>query len=494
MHNFGLSSGQRAVFGGVLAVAFVGALDATVVSTALYRIGESLHGLTAQAWVTTAFLIMSTVTTPLYGRLADQFGRTRLFVVAVVVFLFGSALCSLATSMTVLAVSRAVAGAGAGGVFSLTSAIIGVLVPPRERARYSGYFISVFAVASVLGPLVGGALAGAGSLLGVAGWRWIFLINLPIGAAALTVVARAPWVGGRTTVRRVDHLGVLLLVVALVPLLLVAQWGQQWGWGAGRSLACYAVGLCGVAGFLWAERAAGDGALLSLRLFAVRAFAVAIGQAAVLSLGTFGMTVLLPLYLQLVRGYPPTEAGLLTLPLVAGMLVCSQIAGRVIARTGRYKVLPVTGAVLLAAGALCLATVRAGGSLLPAVVGMFLFGAGQGLYQATISMTVQNAVAIEDIGVASAASALFRQIGGTIGIAGLLSVVYSTAGATISRHALDDTSFLARLPPAAALPIRERFVTGLSTAFVIVSAAGVAALALALLVREVPLRGRQPLA
>ncbi|HEX3648611.1 MAG TPA: MFS transporter, partial [Pseudonocardiaceae bacterium] len=233
MHNSVLSSGQRAVLGGLLLVSFVAALDATVVSTALYRIGESLHGLTAQAWVTTAFLITSTVTTPVYGRLADQFGRTRLYVVAVVVFLAGSVLCSLATSMTALAVFRAVAGIGGGGVFSLTSAIIGVLAPPSERARYSSYFIAVFATASVLGPLVGGVLAGADSLLGVAGWRWIFLVNLPIGAIALAVVVRAPWVGGRTAVRRVDHLGALLLVVALVPLLLVAQWGQQWGWGAG---------------------------------------------------------------------------------------------------------------------------------------------------------------------------------------------------------------------------------------------------------------------
>jgi EmrB/QacA subfamily drug resistance transporter len=491
VHNSGWSAGQRAVFVGMLLVTFVGALDATVVSTALYRIGENLHGLTAQAWVTTAFLITSTVTTPVYGRLADQFGRTRLFLVGVGVFLAGSALCSLATSMTFLAVARAVAGVGAGGVFSLTSAIMGVLVPPRERARYSSYFISVFAVASVLGPLVGGAFAGAGPLLGVAGWRWIFLVNLPLGAVALTVVARAPWVGGRTAVRRVDHAGALLLVVALVPLLVVAQWGQQWGWGSWRALACYVVGLAGVTGFLRAERAAGDGAMLSLRLFGIRAFAVATSQAAVLSVGTFGVTVLLPLYLQLVRGYPPTAAGLLTLPLVAGMLPCSVVAGQVVARTGRYKVLPVTGAVLLVAGSVCLATAGAGGSLAPAVAGMFLFGAGQGLYQAVISMTVQNAVAIEDIGVASATSALFRQIGGTVGIAALLSVVYSTAGATIGRRALDDTSFLARLPPAAALSIRDRFVAGLSTAFVVAAVTGVAALVLALLVREVPLRGRQ---
>lgn len=492
MHNSVLSSGQRAVFGGLLLVTFVAALDATVVSTALYRIGENLHGLTAQAWVTTAFLITSTVTTPIYGRLADQFGRTRLFLVAITVFLAGSVLCALATSMTTLAASRALAGAGAGGVISLNSAIIGVLVPPRERARYGSYFISVYAVASVLGPLVGGALAGAGSLLGVAGWRWIFLLNLPIGAVALAVVARSPWVGGRSSVRRVDYPGVLLLVVALVPVLLVAQWGQQWGWGTWRSLVCYLVGLAGVIGFLRAERAAGDGALLSLRLFAVRAFTVGIAQGAAWGVTAFGVTVLLPLYLQLVRGFPPTAAGLLTLPLVAGMMLCSFIAGQVTTRTGRYKVLPVTGGVLLTAGTLCLATAGAGGSLVPAAVGMFVFGAGQGLYQSTINMTVQNAVAVEDIGVATSTSALSKQIGGTIGVAGLLSVVYSVAGSAISRQALDDTSFLTRLPPAAALAIRERFLTGLSAAFAVVAAAGVAAFVLALLVREVPLRGRQP--
>jgi MFS family permease len=218
------------ILSGLLLATFVASLDQTVATAAMYRIRESLNGLTAQAWVTTAFLITSTVAVPLYGKLTDSRGRKPLFLVAIAVFLVGSALCAFAASMPMLAVFRAFQGIGAGGIFALTSAVPGDIVPPRERAKYGGYFVATYAVASVVGPVAGGALAEQRALLGVDGWRWIFLINLPIGLAACAVVTRVLRVSRRRRQRRVDLPRTVTLMIAMIPLLTVAQFGQAWGW------------------------------------------------------------------------------------------------------------------------------------------------------------------------------------------------------------------------------------------------------------------------
>jgi EmrB/QacA subfamily drug resistance transporter len=513
----------RAVLCGLLLAAFVASLDQTVVSAALYRIGESLNGLTAQAWVTTAFLITSTISVPVFGKLSDARGRRPLFAVAIGVFLAGSALCAAAGSMVVLAAFRAVQGVGAGGILTLTSAVMGDVVAPRERAKYGGWFVAVYAVASVVGPVTGGALAGQRTLLGVAGWRWIFLLNLPVGVAACVVVTRVLRAGRplRRRQRRLDLAGTLTLIVAAVPLLLVAQFGQVWGWGGSASVGCYAIGTAGVLGFLLAERRAGDGALLTLRLFRNHGFAVGAGQSLVVNLGMFGAIILLPLYLQLVKGYSPTAAGLLMLPQVAGTLAGSVIAGQVTARTGRYKILPVTGAVLLVAGMALLARLGAGTPLAYAELVMVVIGAGSTLYAQTITLSMQNALPQADLGVATSSNTFFRQIGATAGAAVLLSVTYSAAGRAIasgygraaasarfravalahpeqadalrlassgSQAALNDTAFLARLNPVLAAPFRAGFTSALDLAFVIAAGVMAAALALALLIRELPLR------
>ena len=399
----------------------------------MYRIGESLNGLAGQAWVTTAFLITSTVSIPVYGKLSDTHGRKPLFVIAITVFLAGSVLCAFAASMPMLAAFRAVAGIGAGGILALTSAVLGDVVPPRERAKYGGYFVATYAVASVVGPVTGGAMAGQRTLLGVDGWRWIFLINVPVGVAACVVVTRVLRAGQqRRRQRRVDLAGTLTLIVAAVPLLLVASRGQAWGWGAPASAACYAIGTLGIAGFLLAERRAGDGALLTLRLFRNHGFAVGAGQSLVSAIGVYASIVLLPLYLQLVRGYSPTDAGLLTLPQVAGTLAFSVIAGQFTSRTGRYKILPVTGAVLLLAGMLMLWPLTAGTPLLYTEIVMFLLGAGASLYRQTITLSMQNALPQADLGVATSSNTFFFQIGCTIGAAAFLSIAYSAAGRAIS--------------------------------------------------------------
>jgi EmrB/QacA subfamily drug resistance transporter len=351
------------ILSGLLLGMFLAALDQTVVSTAIYKIGESLHGLTAQAWVTTAFLITSTIATPLYGKLSDQYGRKPFFMFAISVFIVGSALCTLSTSMYMLAAFRAFQGIGAGGLFSLALAIIGDIIPPRERAKYQGYFMAVFGTSSVLGPVVGGALAGTNTLAGIDGWRWIFLINVPIGVAALVVVAKVLHLDHVRRDHRIDYQGAVALVVALVPLLIVAEQGRTWGWGSASSLACYIVGAIGIVAFVLAERRAGDDALLPLRLFRNGVFAVGTAQSFIIGIGMFGGITLLPLYLQLVKGNSPTKAGLLTLPLVLGIMLLSLVAGQVTSRTGRYKIFPIIGCVLLVVGMLMLWRVSADSGL-----------------------------------------------------------------------------------------------------------------------------------
>ncbi|HLH83689.1 MAG TPA: MDR family MFS transporter [Trebonia sp.] len=512
----------RAVLAGLMLATFVASLDSTVVAVAMYRIGESLNGLTAQAWVRTAFMITSTVSIPVYGKLSDTHGRKPLFLAAIATFLAGSVLCAFAASMPMLAAFRAVQGVGAGGILALTSAVLGDVVPPRERAKYGGYFVATYAAASLAGPATGGALAGQRTLLGVDGWRWIFLINLPAGLAACAVVTsalRAPQQRRRR--RRLDLAGMLTLMIAAVPLLLVADRGQAWGWGAPASAACYAAGALGTAAFLIAERRAGDSALLTLRLFRTRGFAVGAGQSLACTTGMYASIALLPLYLQLVRGYTPAEAGLLTLPQVAGTLAFSVIAGQYTSRTGRYKILPVTGAVLMLAGMLLLWPLTARTPLPCTETAMFLLGAGGSLYTQTITLSMQNALPQADLGVATSSNTFFFQIGSTAGAAVFLSIAYSTAGAAIrtayaaagtapafraaasrepgqagllrlassgSQAALNDTAFLPRLGPVLAQPFRQGFTSALDIAFLAAAAVMAAALVLALLIRELPLR------
>ncbi|MEV6537052.1 MDR family MFS transporter, partial [Streptomyces sp. NPDC051639] len=420
------------ILSGLLLGMFLAALDQTVVSTAIYRIGESLNGLTAQAWVTTAFLITSTIATPMYGKLSDQYGRKPFFLFAIAVFITGSALCTLSTSMYMLAAFRAFQGIGAGGLFSLAFAIIGDIIAPRERAKYQGYFMAVFGTSSVLGPVVGGALAGQNTLLGIDGWRWIFLINVPIGIVALIVVAKVLHLEHNRREHRIDFAGAISLMVALVPLLIVAEQGRTWGWGSTSSLACYVIGVLGIVSFLFAEHRAGEDALLPMRLFRNGVFAVGAAQSMIIGIGMFGGITLLPLYLQLVKGNSPTKAGLLTLPLVLGIMALSVVAGQITSRTGRYKIFPIIGGGLLVIGMLMLWRLSADSGLFYADISMFVVGAGLGLNMQTIVLAMQNAVPPRDIGVATSSTTFFRQMGGTAGVAVFLSIVYSVVGGKIS--------------------------------------------------------------
>ncbi|HEU4911101.1 MAG TPA: MDR family MFS transporter [Actinomycetes bacterium] len=517
------------ILSGLMAGMFLAALDQTIVATSIRTIADDLQGLSLQAWATTAYLITATVSTPLYGKLSDLYGRRPFFLTAITVFVVGSALCGLAESMWQLAAFRAVQGLGAGGLFSLALTIIGDIVPPRERAKYQGYFLAVFGTSSVLGPVVGGFLAGQDTLLGVTGWRWVFLVNVPVGAAALLLVVRSLHLPHQRRDHRIDWPGALALVAGLVPLLLLAEQGRDWGWASARSLTAMVVGAVGIVGFVLAERAYGDDALLPLRLFRGRTFGVGSLLNFLLGMGMFGGLAALPLYLQIVKGRTPTEAGLLLLPLTAGIMAGSVLAGQVISRTGRYKRFPVIGAVLLVIAMVLLSTVGVDTPLWVTLSIATLFGLGLGFNMQPLVLAVQNAVSPRDMGVATSSATFFRQMGGTLGTAVFLSVLFSTVGEKIlaafradaadpafraalrdpqvladptnasvveslrsggrlPAGALDDTSFLSALDPRIARPFLEGFAGSMSLVFGVAAAVLLVGLLVVLFLPEEPLR------
>ncbi|MEU8814150.1 MFS transporter [Actinoplanes sp. NPDC048796] len=510
------------VLAGLMLGMFLAALDQTIVTAAIRTIGDDLHGLSMQAWVTTAYLITATISTPLYGKLSDIYGRKRFFLAAITIFVIGSAACAFAGSMYQLAGFRAMQGLGAGGLFSLALAIVGDLVPPREQARYQGYFLAVFGSASVLGPVIGGFFAGADEILGISGWRWVFLVNVPIGALALVVVARVLRIRHERRDHRIDWWGALTICVCLGPLLTVAEQGREWGWTSARSIACYAVGGAGLLLFLLAERLMREEALIPLRFFRNRTFALTAGGGFVVGMGMFGGLALLPLYLQIVRGATPTESGLQLLPMTAGIMLGSLISGQVISRTGRYRIFPVLGASLMIVGLLLLHLVGAETPYWETGLFMGVFGLGLGGVLQPVTLAVQNAMARSEIGVATASSTFFRQMGATAGTAIFLSVLFATVGDKIGdafrdaaddpafqnalkapapgdqpildamrgRPALDDTSFLERVTPVLAHPFKVGFSDAMGTLFLLAAAVLVVAFALFLFLPGLPLRTR----
>ena len=486
---------------GLMLGMFLAALDQTIVATAIRTIGDDLHGLSAQAWVTTAFLITSTIATPLYGKLSDIYGRKPLFMIAITIFITGSALCGLSQTMYMLAAFRAFQGLGAGGLFSLALAIMGDLIAPRERARYQGYFMAVFATSSVLGPVVGGFFAGQQSILGITGWRWIFYINVPIGLIALLVVNRTLHVHQERRDHRIDWFGATALIVGLVPLLIIAEQGRLWGWASPVAFACYLIGVAGLASFVYVESRMGDDALIPLRLFRSRNFAVGSGQSIVIGVGMFGGLASIPLYLQIVKGASPTEAGLLILPMVAGIMVASMISGQLTSRTGHYRIFPIIGSAFLVIGMLLLYTIGAHTPLWQTDLYMVVFGAGLGLNMQAIILAMQNAVPVSDMGVATSSVTFFRQMGGALGTAVFLSILFSAAPSKIAERFqaagvrpptgsvdLNDTSNLKRLPSAVQEPILAGFSDAISVVFLVGACVLVIAFVLSIMMKEVPLR------
>jgi EmrB/QacA subfamily drug resistance transporter len=517
------------IFAGLMIGMFLAALDQTIVATSIRTIADDLDGLSLQAWATTGYLITATISTPLYGKLSDLYGRKPLFLAAITIFVLGSVACAFTGSMYELAAARAVQGLGAGGLFSLALTIIADIVSARERSKYQGYFVAVFGTSSVLGPVLGGFLAGQAEILGITGWRWVFLINVPLGIIALAVVSKVLNIPHTRRDHRIDWPGAVAITVGLVPLLIVAEQGREWGWASPAALACYAVGALGIAAFVWAERRIGDDALIPLRMFRNGVFSWGSVAALIAGMGMFGIIALLPLYLQIVKGSTPTEAGLQTLPLVVGIMSMSVLSGLLISRTGRYKIWPIIGLSLMIVGAVVLSFIDVDTPYWQVALVMLLVGWGLGANMQPITLAVQNAMPPEDMGVATASSTFFRQMGGTLGTAVFLSVLFSSLGGQIADSfraaaatpqfqaaladpavladpanapilaglrggggglSLDNSSFLADATPALARPVLEAFAASMSIVFLTAGAVLVLGLVAVAMMKEVPLRTR----
>ena len=479
--------------------------------------------------MTTAYLITSTIATPLYAKLSDIYGRKPFYLAAIGLFLVGSLLCGTASSMYELAAYRAVQGIGGGGLMSLAITILGDILSPRDRAKYQGYILAVFGTSSVLGPVIGGFFADADSVLGITGWRWIFLVNVPFGIAGLIVIWRQLHLPPlQRQLHRIDWQGAVSLVIGLVPLLLIAEQGRVWGWDSTAALLCYVVGVVGIGLFLLSERYAAQDALLPLYLFRNRTFGMSALINTVLGMGMFGGFATLPLYLQIAKGLSPTAAGLALLPLTLGIMVASVVSGQTVSRTGRYRIFPIIGTGLLALGALLLSGLVASSSMWEVSWRSAVFGMGLGCCFQPLVLAVQNAVPPRDMGVATSSSLFFRQMGGTLGTAAFLSILFSTVGDRIGKALeaaattpafqaavedpavaadpanapvlellrggagavpdLDDSSFISQLDPRLAAPFLDGFSQ--STSLVLIIAAGILLIGffLSFTLPELPLR------
>jgi EmrB/QacA subfamily drug resistance transporter len=482
---------------GLMLGMLLAALDMTIMGTATKTIADQLHGQTIQAWVTTAYLITSTISTPLYGKLSDIYGRKPMYMTAIGLFLTGSILAGMSHSMYELAAFRAIQGLGAGGLMSLALAIIADIVSPRERGRYMGYFMAVWGTSSVIGPVVGGFFAGVNTFAGISGWRWVFLVNIPVGIIGLIVVFRYLNVPHRKVNHRIDYWGAGALTAGLVPILIVAEQGREWGWGSAAALSMYVIGALGLAAFVYVESRMGDEALIPLRLFRFSIFSLSNVINFIMGVGMFGMMMSMPLYLQIVKGASPTESGLLTLPMTAGILVSAMTSGRAIAKTGRYKVFPVVGLGVVAASMFLFGQIGTDTPLWQTMIIMLVAGAGLGLCMQTLVLSVQNIVPPKDMGVATSSATFFRSIGGTVGTAVFLSVLFTVVidrltGLFAGRPGggnidLNDTSFLARMTPEQKRPILDAFSHGIDVVYTIGGVVILVAFVLIWFLKEVPL-------
>lgn len=432
-------------FGAIMLATLLSALDQTIVATALPEIADDLDGFDHLSWVVTAYLLSTTVTVPLYGKLSDLYGRRRLFVVSISIFLVGSALCGLAQSMGQLIAFRALQGIGAGGLIPLSQAAIADLFSPRERGRYQGYVGAMWATAAVAGPLLGGTLTDTAS------WRWIFFINLPLGAIALLVVIRTMKIPHQPREHSIDYGGALLLSVGVTAILLASAWGgTSYAWDSAQVLLAGAVGISGLVGFGLLERRVPE-PLLPLGLFRSRTFAVSTGAALLIGGVLFGITIYVPVYVQRVLGSSATGSGVVLLPLTFGWVLASMSAGQYIARTGRYKVFPVVGSVLVLIGCVLIALLGEGSSRIVVTLDLTLIGVGMGTMFQTFVIATQNRVETADLGVATAAIQFFRSMGGSLAVAGLGALLTARAaqGLEHATHAV----FVAIVPLAALIVV-----------------------------------------
>lgn len=437
--------------GALLLGMLLAALDQTIVSTALPTIVSDLGGLDHLSWVVTAYLLAATAATPLWGKLGDQYGRKRLFQTAIVIFLIGSALCGAAQDMAQLIAFRALQGLGGGGLIVLSMAIVGDLVPPRERGRYQGLFGAVFGATSVLGPLLGGLFTQHLS------WRWVFYVNLPVGVVALAVIAAVLHIP-RTAQRHViDYLGTFLIAAVATCLVLVASLGgTTWAWGSWQIVGLAVLGVVLALAFVAVERRAAE-PVLPLKLFRVRTFTLAALISFVVGFAMFGAMTYLPTFLQVVQGISPTMSGVHMLPMVLGLLLASTASGQIVSRTGRWKVFPIAGTGITTLGLLLLHQLDEHSSTAELSGFFFVFGLGLGLVMQVLVLIVQNAVAYEDLGVATSGATFFRSIGASFGVA-----VFGTIFAGRLGDQLTDAFRGVQLPPGISVDTLEADPRGIA--------------------------------
>ena len=486
------------IYSGILLGMLLASLDQTIVSTALPRIVGDLGGLSHLSWVVTAYLLASTASVPLYGKISDLYGRKVVFQFAIVAFIVGSVLAGAAQSMLMLVLSRGVQGLGGGGVMAMAMIVIGDIIPPRERGRYQGYMGAVFGTSSVAGPLLGGFFTDQLS------WRWIFYINIPLGLITLLVVSLVMNIPIAKQERRVDYLGAALLVCSVTSILLVTVWGgNEFAWMSPEILGLTVLGIVTGVLFVRQETRASE-PILPLSLFRSSVFSVSSSVSALLGFAMFGTIVFLPLYFQVVTGASATESGLLALPMVAGLMSFSIISGQITSRTGRYRIFPIVGSVVATIGLVLLSRLEVSTGRVESSIYIFIFGSGVGLMMQTLVLATQNAVPQTMMGAATSGVTFFRSMGASFGVA-VFGTVFANrldyyvprnvSAADLQRLGSPSGSELGRsreaieaLPDVVRSGVLESFMSSLHVAFLVAVPVALLTVGLSWLLKEIPLR------
>jgi EmrB/QacA subfamily drug resistance transporter len=483
----------RTVFIALMLGMFLAALDQTIVSVALPTIVGDLGGLNHLSWVVTSYLLASTVSTPIYGKLGDMYGRKPVFLVAILIFLAGSMLAGLSESMAELIGFRALQGIGAGGLMVGAQAIIADIVPPRDRGRYMGVIGSVFAIASVAGPLLGGFLVTNLS------WRWVFYVNMPVGILAVLIVSTRLHLHTPHMRHRIDYLGAALLSAGVGALILLATWGgTEYAWGSNEIIGLGIVGVAVLAVFVWWERRAAE-PLLPLQLFRSRIFSVANAMGFTIGMAMFGAIIFIPLFLQIVYGVSAKSSGLRTIPLMAGLLITAILSGRTISRIGRYRPFPIAGTAVLVVGMFLLSLLGVDTPPWVASAYMVVVGVGLGLVMQVLVLAVQNDARPQEIGVATSSATFFRSMGGAFGVA-LFGTIFASrlsdqlAGlpqrvtARLGNGVQLNPTQIDQLPPRVHDVVLHAFAHALSGVFLFGMALSLVPFVLSWFLKEIPLR------